>query len=314
MSDDDCENDTYCNCQVADGGDGGACAQQGLCVAWTKPPRGQFNDKCHTPGFAPAEFKAPQLHCNWKADAGNDWVVMTPVVADLDNDGTPEIVFGPQGQGTGMRLAAIRPSDCSVIFDKPVNLQVYSQIAVADLDGDKVPEIVGVGNDKNVRVFDNQGNLLATSPTPYTFSQSVFDCSGPAIADVDGVAPAEIVVAGQVLRYTKGQASLTVLFTQPAIPGTWGTLTAVADMDGDHSPEIITGRSVLDGVTGADKTPSNLKAYTGPGGYPAIADFNGDSKPDIVLVQSMAGSQKVSIFDYTANAVIFGPYAVAGGG
>src|SRR5205814_1966921 len=96
--------------------------------------------------------------------------------------------------------------------------------------------------------------------------------------------------------------------------GTWGTMSLFADMDGNGTPELVTGTAVYDGLTGADKTPANLAALGAPGGYPAIADFNGDGKPDIALVQSATGQQKVSVFDYANNKVIFGPFTVQGGG
>ncbi len=302
--DDQCENDTYCDCTAGGGGDMGPC-MGGICVPYGDGPRGLFDPGCMGGGFAATDFKNPTVKCHWTNKAGDSNVIVTPLVVDLDKDGKPEIVFATYPTA---HLIAIHGKDCTDFWaNNNVTLKTFTQLAAGDLDGDGFPEIVGVGN-SGVIVFDHNGQQLATG------TASAGTCSGPAIADVDNVAPPEIVVDGTVLRYTKGQNTLTTLFTKPSTAATWGNISVFADMDGDGKPEVVTGLQVYDGTTGADKTPANLKAITGTGAYPAIADFNGDKKPDIVLVQSASGQQKVTVFDFANNKVIFGPYTVQGGG
>ena len=303
--DNQCQNDTYCDCTGGGGGDAGPCVG-GVCVPYGDAPRGPYDPTCQAAGFPAVDFKAPTVKCHWTAPSGNSNVIMTPLVVDLDKDGKPEIVFVLNQSG---QMVAIHGADCSPYWQTSARFGTYSQIAAADLDGDGLPEIVATDG-TTVYVLDHSGKQLATAPVSGVTS----DCSGIAIADVDNVAPPEILLYGTVFRYTKGSANLQVLFAKPVTAASWGNASLFADLDGDGKPEVVTGMQVFDGITGADKTPSALAALTGPAAYPAVADFNGDGKPDIVLVQSAKGQQQVSVFDYANNKVIFGPYKVAGGG
>src|SRR6185436_4930393 len=85
--------------------------------------------------------------------------------------------------------------------------------------------------------------------------------SAPAIVDVDGVAPPEILAGAQVSRFVRGAPSrVEVLWTKPNRTAWWGSIPVAADLDGDGKPEIITSDKIFDGVTGADETPPALSA------------------------------------------------------
>ena len=308
QADGDCQNDSYCDCLGGGGGDAGPC-MGGICVPWGLGPKGSFDPDCQTPGFSATQFVAPKLKCKWAPNQQSGTLV-TPIVADLDGDKKPEIIF--ESYPTG--FTALHGADCSVYFTKSFSFatQNQSQLAVADLDGDKIPEIIGVDSGDKVVVFDNKGNVLATSPTKFSYTGAPQDWGGPAIADVDNKAPPEIIVAGQVSRYVKGQG-ITVLWTQsPKVPE-FGPLSIVADLDGDKKPEVIAGLTIYDGLTGADKTPPALKQLGGAGAFPATGDFNKDKKPDIVLIQAAQGQEQVSVFDYANNKFLFGPYTIPQG-
>ena len=316
QTDNDCQNDSYCDCTGGGGGDAGPCVG-GVCVPWGSGPRGVFDPDCKSEGFSASAFKPPVEKCRWKPTKGEAAdVIMTPIVIDLDGDKKPEIVFSNFGN-SAQGLVAIHGADCSPYFELPnISLTAFSQLAAGDLDGDKVPEIVGVGTGNFLIVFDNKGNQLAKSPTAYVTDFQGSDCAGPAIADVDGDKIPEILVAGQVARYKKGQAQLQILWNKMPSSGMaahWGTLSLFADLDGDGKPEAVTGLKVYDGATGADKTPGAFAQLGTTGAYPQIADFNGDKKPDILLVQSQPNAQQVAVVDYANNKVIFGPYKIGNG-
>jgi hypothetical protein len=300
-----CESDTYCDCTGGGGADMGPCLG-GACVPYGVGPRGPFNPGCTGQSFSSSELKAPVVKCQW--NQAN--VIMTPLVVDLDLDGKPEIVFV---DNQGGNLYAMRGATCQIVWQQAAGLNVWGQIAAADLDGDKYPEIIATTPSHVVAVFDHNGNLLATATQSYGGSGLGSDCNGPAIVEIDGVAPPEIVVAGQVSRYVKGQGIQT-LFTNPVTNATWGTMSAAADLDGDGVPEIVASLQVYDGKSGLVKTPPGWSVLgTSPGAYPAIADFNHDKKPDVVLVQSASRGMKVSVWDWANQKFIFGPMPVTGG-
>ena len=314
-SDNDCLNDTHCSVQM---GDGGSC---GICLDWKD---GESDAMCKGNGFSATEFKAPVDHCQWPpkggpAPAAGD-VVMTPLVIDIDGDASPEIVFAPQTGAGPSRLVAMSGKDCSVKYDVAANIQGFSQIAAADLDGDKLPEIVAIstfgspGSGHPVLLFEGTtGKLLASSIESYTLSGGVsFDCSGPAIADLDGDGKPEIIVGGMVLRWNKAKKQLDKVFDNPVIGATWGTLSLINDMDGDGKPEIVSGNRIFDGMTGTDKTPSSMASLS-QGGYSAIGDFNKDGSPDLVFVQSVNGDQKVAVIDVKADKFLMPMTAIPNG-
>ncbi|HLH28393.1 MAG TPA: VCBS repeat-containing protein [Acidimicrobiales bacterium] len=312
-TDDQCQNDTWCACPGSvDGGslDGGACAG-GVCVPWGTPPRGSHDPACGA-WFPSDEFLAPTERCHWEGPG--DGVIMTPLVADLDGDHVPEVIFSTLGD----RFVAIHGDDCQPFFNhqRAFLERSFSQLAVADLDGDHAPEIVGIDSEtQSVEVFDRFGDLLATSPVPV----GDVGYGGPEIVDVDGTPPAEIVVGAQVVRWVKGSSTLTVLWRDPVPPPAVGPMTIAADLDGDGLPEVIVGPVIYDGVSGADKTPAGLRSAGLGGAYPAVGDFNLDGKPDLVLVQPPRPTDPfgvIAIYDWAADRFLFGPYPLdeIGGG
>ena len=70
--------------------------------------------------------------------------------------------------------------DCTPVFDTEFALANWnaSQLAVADLDGDGKPEIIGVDRSRRVAVFDNLGNIVASSPVPYGFTDGQGELGG----------------------------------------------------------------------------------------------------------------------------------------
>ena len=68
----------------------------------------------------------------------------------------------------------------------------------------------------------------------------------------------------------------------------------VADLDGDGTPEVIGSEHVLDGKTGADKTPTGLALNPF---FAQVADFNLDGRPDLLLVESRKQGQAVRVYE-----------------
>src|SRR5207237_2550002 len=104
----------------------------------------------------------------------------SPALVDLDGDG---------------RLEIVAPFYSTFVFDAKGRLlgkgtatkgRVYAPGVVADLDGDKVPEIVVGGNEGTVAAYDLRGGKLQTVWTASTCSRGQCpETRGLAAPDLD---------------------------------------------------------------------------------------------------------------------------------
>lgn len=186
---------------------------------------------------------------------------------------------------------------------------VVSTPAVADIDGDGLPEaVIGTGQGELVAI-----NLLPSLSEQWRVTINDAIQSSPAVGNVDGDAGLEIVIytdSGNlyVLKSpAEGQGAPEV--PQPLPLGTYPGIYAVAafspalgDVDGDGISEIVIGTPSLPGKRGYlyiingeawqnASSPVELgeasAAFTVAGQIttaPALADVNGNGRPDIVLL------------------------------
>ncbi len=277
-----CQGDSFCH--------------KGRCVPFG-PGTKQSDPTCKNKGFTPEALKAPKLRCAWTKDD----VRMSPMVADLDGDKKPEIIF----IAWSGKLTVIRGDTCAQVWQMPTKYYLGSNPAIGDLDGDKKPEIVVMDSSDRIVVHDNTGKIIAkaTDKPKRTYSEK---SGGPAIANLDGKGNAEIVYGGLALSYSGGK--LTTLFNQKVHGGYRGVFSAVADVDLDGKPDIISGNRILNGQTGADKTPPAMAKLTG--GHVAIAQFDKTTpEPEVVLVTSHGSKVgTIRIVNPKSGKTIFGPY------
>jgi hypothetical protein len=265
------------------------------------------------------------LKCQWPAAGASPPayrnVLDTPLVADLDQDGQPEIIFNA-GYVSQYHLMILSGKDCSVKADINTSanaataLAPCGHLAVADLDNDGSLEIIGQGASRLI-VYDKNGNILASTPTPAGMVPGA-GCTpehAPLVVNVDNAGPPEIIWGYSAVRYvplpTPHFDQLWTLGTAPTVP-LMGYTAVAADLDGDDKPEILISNKVVDGITGADKTKS---IQSGIFGHPAVADFNKDGKPDIVYVMAIQNTaSRVTVVDYANNALLMPITTLAGAG
>jgi hypothetical protein len=155
-------------------------------------------------------------------------ILNAPLVANLNDDNgdgainlcdTPDVLvqIGHGTEGSDIRLVVLSGEDGSVQWTiAPGGLTVASP-AIADLDSDGVPEIL---------VTNSAGHVMALSPSGAVLwegTAEVFDPVG--WYQIDPPPPLENTLRARFVTYSA---------------------LSVADLEGDGSPEILVGMSVLD--------------------------------------------------------------------
>lgn len=259
----------------------------------------------------------------WPRTGGSDNI---PAVADIDEDGTPEIFVASPGAPGKIRCFH---RDGSIQPGFPVNLpyQYWLNVtapAVADVDGDGHLD-VGAQTEPGVAFFDRFGQPLPGWPYRWTTSQNI-PWSAPAVADLDRDGHMEVVV-GNNNMYDWGVH--VIRHDGTAMPG-WPKPTnnifssaAVGDLDGDGDLEIV--------IQEGDPTwyGNRMHVWHHDGTYlpgwpkeiapewessrsnPAIADVNDDGQVEIV---TQTGDGMLHIFQPTGPELDGYPRLIPGGG
>lgn len=277
-----------------------------------------------TPGTGGTGFN-PVL--KYQALAGQP-VNATPTVINLTDDNgdgrintddMPDIVFAarPNGQFRGGPVVALSGDDGHQLFRTSTThlVAAYGEIAVGDIDGDGLPEIIGARNTGDRLVaFEHDGTFKWESTIDTLPGRG--DSGGAiAIANLDGQGLPEIVVgasvysaAGQLLGDGRDLAGTTGfnLFT---------AVSVVADIDLDGVPEIVAGPTVYRMVNG-QLTRVWRRSDRGDG-FSAVGNFDNDPFAEIVIV----GGSRVYMLNHDGSnftpwnpSGANGPISLPGGG
>ncbi len=234
-------------------------------------------------------------------------------VADLDGDGKPDLIVANYGSSTISILqnvgspGALDTNSFAPAFELPTTNSVYG-FAVADLDGDGRPDLVGATpGAASVAVFLNlsvPGTLDLDSFAAETNFPSPNNCESVIAADLDGDGRPDLIVgsiqgnAMAVLRNLSAPGAPAfadhVDFNAPG----WVHNVAVGDLNGDGKPDLA-----IDG-----ELPSFMGVYqngSAPGSFSnaslsnrvdfstgwnvwgiSVGDLDGDGRPDIVFGNS----------------------------
>ncbi len=250
------------------------------------------------PGFSELKIFGDGLV--WPVYPGEDWawtetsmdvdlnkparhVVNTPLVADLDGDGFPEIVFSAAVPHEGVSrfkahivvLDGRTGAEKQVQTDLAMSVDGYVSMAIGDIDGDGLPEIVAyayqeTGSPNHLIAFEHDLTLKWRSD-----EIGNVQWAGITIANLDGAGLPEILVGHQVL-----DANGALLWSGVPIGDNQNFVIPIAaDIDLDGKMEVI----VRNRVYGADGTLLWSMASTSSSVWAATGNFDDDAYPEIVF-------------------------------
>ncbi|MFO7563003.1 MAG: hypothetical protein R6X02_10205 [Enhygromyxa sp.] len=271
------------DCQVAEICQAGSCA-----VTW--------------PHHQPAEDDYPAYH----------QVMASPMVVDLDGDCVPEVVFNSYEPGTWTNngiLRAVRGDTGEPVWtlgDPAWRTDGTAIPAIGDIDYDGDLEIVNVGGDGRLHLIDHTGTPIWKTTNPVSARQT---SGAPSLANFDLQGDAEIGF-GRAIYASDGSLAWAAPSGGYGSNNDYGTLSCIADLDGDLRPELIGGGTVytFSGTVGVDFSGSVLWQSLGDG-YCGVADFQLDGIPEVVLVR--LGT--IYVLDGPTGAVL-AQFAIPGGG
>ena len=184
-----------------------------------------------------------------------------PIVADINLDGSPEIILNLTGLfNSPGELVVLNGDGSGVLWSQNAQLAYGSPVAAGDIDGDGRVEIVSVreyesalfsAGDYTIQAWDEFGTQLWESEH---FLGLDFDwATAPVLADMDGDGGVEIIAGRVILNSdgsTRGVGSMgrgSYGVTQFGdFVSSEGSVPAVADLDLDGYQEMIVGNAKYD--------------------------------------------------------------------
>lgn len=222
------------------------------------------------------------------ADAVGNWLLASsPVVSDLDGDGSMEICVGSAGGDVYVFHAD--GSNADGWPQETGGDTIYSSVTLADLNGDFKPELAIGSSDGTMYAWHVDGTPVNGYPV---------DLGNPLIAsaaaaDLNGICGDELVAftaGGPGEIYVLSQNGSVLSGWPQSCASSYHSITPspiLADVDGDMLPDIITG-----------STDKNLHAWDGAGheivGFPyetsgvfestpAVADLDKDGVLELIF-------------------------------
>lgn len=246
-------------------------------------------------------------------------------IADLDLDGKPEVILSSRGNNS-ITVLVNQSTLASISFSPlaPISIVIPGAastdgLAVEDLNGDKLPEIVTGQYQTNSDIYiisnnSSPGSVAAGAIRTLTVGQAIKNIR---VGDLDGDRKPDIAyskLASSEVGLFRNQSTSVINFTaMPGIlveDGPWGI--DLGDLDGDGKADMVIGSIRKKSITILNNTSVSgsftFDRYVQPVTYINrhinVCDVDTDGKPDIVFtsiddnILNVVAS-KVSVFRNT---------------
>lgn len=213
---------------------------------------------------------------------------IAPVIADVDQDGDAEVLYGSGAVGLDGGTSERWPAQARTLAPLPV-----------DVNGDGALEILG-----GYGVYTPSGEQLLAWPADFGASANgyaqvvaVESTTGARYLAVDGLGPLALDEAGTLLWEFEGRG---------AYPGAlrWGGLAAVGDTNGDGDPDLCSTAEDRIVVVGSDGSTLLDAATDEPlawltGGC-ALADLDADGNHEVIAY----GAYGLRLYDVETTSLL----------
>src|SRR5450631_1560544 len=180
-------------------------------------------------------------------------------IADLDKDGKAELVVSTEGGSSSLYVIKNVSTPGNFSFGSPVSFATLAgafTLAIGDLDGDGNPDIAATGGNPSgvliLRNISTLGNPLFDLPKSFAAGNYTVDVS---IRDLDGDSKPELIAVnrfGNSVSVLKNRSTIGNIDFETHldyIVGDAPLIAAIADLDGDGRPDIITANSSSDKIS-----------------------------------------------------------------
>lgn len=242
------------------------------------------------------------MESGWPRDFDGRWLLSAPALADLNDDGYLEIIFGDRDETQGNiyvlnRDGTLFHTGWPVLMD---NIAATTP-SIGDVDADGNPEIV-ICSTREIFVFETNGRLAEGWPqvrsgTKYSFQSQI-------LTDLDGDGTIEIVGAGHGDRpifYVLDYLGQDFSGWPKDVPGNRWTFNSPTIIKESGTYTILNARPLANDIPadmlyswspdGVQQTGFPIIKVGGTEGIITVGDVNDDQQPDIIFPSNLLNPQ-----------------------